>query len=195
MVLLLCNTNIKFIYNADYMFWYVLILLGRGYIYNESRGGVRARRGMQGEGCKGRPRARGPRPSHACRACRAAQARLTAEALEDAQEAAAAGQAPPGGSPLDGLDPKSSGEAMQRLAGRPQATMARVDRRLSCLLSLWYNHQQHQTSRVDPLPLLVAVTPPPLWLSPTGDDEPNEGGAPAVQQCRARLRAGHELDL
>ena len=87
------------------------------------------------------------------------------------------------------------GEAMQRLAGRPQATMARVDRWLSCLLSLWYNHQQHLTSRVDPLPLLVAVTPPPLWLSPTGDDEPNEGGAPAVQQCRARLRAGHELDL
>ena len=50
------------------------------------------------------------------------------------------------------------GEAMQRLAGRPQATMARVDRRLSCLLSLWYNHQQHQTPRVDPAPPAGAAT-------------------------------------
>ena len=51
----------------------------------------------------------------------ALEARLTAEALEDAQDAAAAGRPPSSANPLDGLEPKSSAEAMQKLWGGMEA--------------------------------------------------------------------------
>ena len=46
------------------------------------------------------------------------EARLQKEALEDAQDAAAAGKEPPTGNPLDVLKPEGSGEAMTKVRRR-----------------------------------------------------------------------------
>jgi len=87
----------------------------------------------------------------------ALEARLTAEALEDAQVAAAAGKPPPSANPLEGLDPKSSSEAMQKLWGGMEAAESGYEAALLARLAAIEKAAREKETDDMLLPLIAAA--------------------------------------
>ena len=82
---------------------------------------------------------------------------MTAEAFEDAQDAVAAGKPPSTAKPLDGLDAKSSPEAMQKLWGGMEAAESGYEAALLARLAALEKEAREKETDDMLLPLIDAA--------------------------------------
>mmetsp|Transcript_27072 Transcript_27072/g.64442 ORF Transcript_27072/g.64442 Transcript_27072/m.64442 type:complete len:1509 (-) Transcript_27072:202-4728(-) len=107
----------------------------------------------------------------------ALEGRLTAEALEDAQDAAAAGKPPSTANPLDGLDAKSSSEAMQKLWGGMEAAESGYEAALLARLAALEKEAREKETDDMLQPLIDAAKDMIGWTNGK-TKEMNEGAKP-----------------